>query len=310
MARWGGMNSHETNNLLTLTQPKTLPLALILILILSFLINVYGIWWGLPSYRGWAPDEIIPGKVFNGVIKGFSNGWHERHPPLHFYFLAILYSPFIALHLLNVIDVRSLPTYTVLFYLGRFLSVLMGTGTVLVVYLCGREIYDQKASLFAALITALICPFVHFSKTANLDVPYIFWFTLSLLFYVRVLKHHKVNDYLLFAVTAVMSICTKDQAYGFYILTSVFIVLSHYRYEKQRNSEARMIDSFINRKILLSLLLAVVLFLTLHNVLFNLDGFLAHIRLITGGDFYRSLSNICEHVFRAPGNVLAESETP
>ena len=292
-----------------------LPLAIILILILSFLINIYGIWWGLPSWRGWAADEVTPGHVLEGISQGFSNGWYYTYPPFHFYVLTILYSPFLILLLIldklnlvditlfpvlfhqNTVDATLFPIYTILFYLGRFLSVLMGTATVFIVYLCGREIYDKKASIFAALIAALICPFIYYSKTTNIEVPYIFWFALSLLFYVRILKYHRIADYLLFSLTAVISICTKDQAYGFYILTPLFIVLSYYLYRKKQNKDITIANCLADRRIVLSLLLGVSLFFTFHNIFFNWNGFLTHLNYLVGPASHDSLE-------KAGNNIL------
>src|SRR6266851_2581069 len=116
--------------MLNLLKSTNLYSALFLVLILSFFFNAYGIWWGLPSFRGWAPDEIIPSYVFSGMSKFFSNGWYERYPPFHYYLLAILYSPFVILHWLKIISISNAPIYTILFYIGRFISVLMGTATV------------------------------------------------------------------------------------------------------------------------------------------------------------------------------------
>lgn len=285
-----------------LKSTKNMYSALFLVLILSFFLNTYGIWWGVQSFSGlpgWASDEIIPSNVLSGMAAFFSNGWHDKYPPFHYYVLAILYSPFVILHKLKMIDLYSNPIYKMLFYIGKSISVLMGTATVFVVYLCGREIYDKKASVFAALITALICPFIYYSKTINLDVPYIFWFVLSLLFYIRILKNQRIADYLLFSMTAVISICTKDQAYGFYILTPIFIVLSHYLYRRKENKNTRIIDSLVDRKIVFSFLLGVTLFLVLHNILFNMDGFIKHIKLITGPDlmaFQEFENNILGHL--------------
>ncbi|MBE9129031.1 glycosyltransferase family 39 protein [Coleofasciculus sp. LEGE 07092] len=260
---------------------KKLNFAIVLVLSLSFFINICGIGWGLPSFHGWAIDEIIPAQVLDGIEQGFSNGWYYKYPPFHYYVLTIFYTPFLILDWLNVVDVSSLPTYTVLFYIERFVSVVMSTTIVYLVYLCGLEIYDKKTSILAALMTALNCTFVYYSKTANLEIPFTFWFVLSLLFYLRILKHQKMRDYLLFSTAAVISVCTKDQAYGFYLLTPIFIVLVHHLYQKRQNITTNIVHSLTDKKIIFSLLLSVTLFFILQNVIFNLEGFIAHILELT-----------------------------
>lgn len=282
---------------------KVLPLNIRLILIFSFFLNVYAIWWGLPSFIGWAVDEVSPQRVLWAVSNYFSNGWYDTYPPFHYYVLTILYLPCLILHKLKIVDVQSLPTYTILFYLGRFLSVLMGTATVFVVYLCGREIYDNKSSLFAALITALNTPFIYYSKTTNVEVPYIFWFALSLLFYIRILKHHKTADYLLFTITCVTSVCTKDQAYGFYILTGLFIIVNYYLYIKSINNKLKIADLLQDRNIIICMFIGISLFVIYHNILFNWNGFIGHIKELAGPASYNSSefldrpeNNISEHL--------------
>lgn len=259
-------------------------LFLILIIALSFLVNLYGINWGLPSFEGWAADEVIPSIILDGIHQKFSNGWHYKYPPFHFYILTVFYSPILLLNSFKLLDINRLETYTLLFYIGRFVSVLMATASVYIVYCCGREIFDKPASLFTALITALLMPCLYYAKTLNLEAPYLFWFLCSLLFYLRILKHHRLRDYLGFVITAVFSICTKDQAYGFYLLTPIAIIFSLYSYQRQQNPKSSFIKAVFNRRIIGSFLLSFSLFILIHNIVFNLQGFIDHVDLITAGD--------------------------
>ncbi len=69
------------------------------------MINLIGINWGLPNgnYNSWAADEIVPRRVLEALDKGFANGWHYKYPPVQFYLLALLYSPILLLHQLNLV---------------------------------------------------------------------------------------------------------------------------------------------------------------------------------------------------------------
>ncbi|MGB2907527.1 MAG: glycosyltransferase family 39 protein [Candidatus Aminicenantaceae bacterium] len=255
--------------------------ALLLILLLSLMMNGVGIWWGLPG-SGWAPDEVAPSRVIAGLEQGLSQGWYVKYPPLHFYLLTLAYLPILALHWLTGLDLHGYQVNTVLFFMGRSLSLLMGTSIVYIVYRCGREIFDRRAALFTALISALTVPFVYYSKTANLEIPFIFWFMLSLWFYLRVLKAHRLADYLLFTAAAIFSVCTKDQAYGFYVLMPLGIILSAHLSRRKEDDRAGILASVFNRKTILSLALAAVLFVLIQNILFSPDGFMGHVRFITG----------------------------
>jgi hypothetical protein len=256
--------------------------ALHLILALSFVLFAVGIWWGLPDYRAWAPDEVVPTRVVDGLRQLFSNGWYDQYPPFHFYLLSLVYAPFLLLHKLHFLDLRQLSSYTILFYLGRFLSVLMGTGAVYLVYRCGREIFDRRAALGAALITALIVPFEYYAKTVNLDVPYLFWFVWSLYCLIRIMKTQRLKYYLLFAATAAIAVCTKDQAYGLYLLVPLPLIVFGWKHKRSSDPGLSFVRSLFDRKYLYALLVAVGLFFILHNIAFNLQGFHRHFDLITG----------------------------
>ncbi len=278
------MRGREVNSLKNIVTPENRGnLVLFLILALSGFLYVWGIGWGLPSLEGWAPDELIPSEVLKGIKAGFSNGWFDKYPPFHYYILTLFYSPFLLLQSLNILNFEKLEDYTLLFYASRSASVIMAVGTVFLVYACGREIYDQKRALFAAAIAAFICPTLYYAKLANLEVPYIFWFVLSLFFYLRILKKHKLSDYVGFAIAAVISICTKDQAYAFYVLTPLFIIYHHHLVQKPIDKNAQLIDSFRDKKVRLALIVGLVLFALLHNWLFNITGFAAHVKLIVAG---------------------------
>src|SRR5690349_1367405 len=82
---------------------------------------------------------------------------------------------------------------------GRVLSLALSLGLLVLVYRCGRELGDAWAGVLAAALLALCVPFAYYAKMANLDVPYLFWFALSLLFFLRALRRAQPRDFALFA---------------------------------------------------------------------------------------------------------------
>jgi 4-amino-4-deoxy-L-arabinose transferase-like glycosyltransferase len=252
------------------------------VLAVSVVLFVAGIWWGLPSYRGWAPDELFPSRVLDGMQHLFSHGWSDIYPPLHYYILGILYAPFYLLHKLRWINLEMLSWYTLLFYIARLVSVVMSTATVYLVYKCGREIFDDRSSHFAALISVFAVPYVYYAKLANLDSPYIFWFVLSLFYYLRILKTHRSKYYYLFTVAAVLAVCTKDQAYGLYVLSPMVILLSDWQSKREAGQKLSVFKAILERRYLFLILLGAGLCVLLHNIIFNARGFLAHFKLIVG----------------------------
>ena len=246
----------------------------------SLLLNVCGIWWGLPQFWTWAPDEVLPFYVVDALRAGFGGGWHEIYPPLQYYLLGIVYLPFELAGRVGIADIWADHGYVVLFLLARLLSALMGVVTVYVVYLCALELgRTRTAGLCSAFLVALMPPFVFYSSTANVDVPQLCWFALSLLFYIRAVRTDQVHAYALFAVTGMLAVCTKDQAYGFYVLPAVHLIWHRYR-SVSRTNRGGMRALAVDRRIWLATGCAVLVFALGHNLVFNFDGFLQHAKII------------------------------
>src|SRR5262249_38915283 len=145
----------------------------------------------------------------------------------------------------------------------------------------GLRAFSRRTGILAAGIAALVAPFVYYSKTANVDGPYVFWYALSLVFYVRLLKESRLQDYILFGVTATLAFCTKDQAYALY-LTAPFVVIAELWREKRLAGVPRPLAStLVDRRLLFAALAAIVTFLIVCNIAFNLSGYIAHLHSIT-----------------------------
>ncbi|WP_448561578.1 ArnT family glycosyltransferase [Trichothermofontia sp.] len=261
---------------------------LITLLILSFCLYLDGISWGLPSFSGWAVDEVLPSQVLRGMQAGFTDDWSEKYPPFHFYLLAILYTPVYWLHHREFSQLaEDLPTYTLLFYLGRLLSVVMGVGIVFCLYRLAREVTSRSAALWATLMTAILLPMVYYAKVVNLDVPYLFWVMISFIFYVRILKYHLLKDYVLFAILAAIAVSTKDQAYGFYILTPFFILWQYSRLLQVQTGQTSRLRVWLqvlrDPRFIYTGSAGIATFIILNNLIFNWQGFIQHIHLITAG---------------------------
>jgi 4-amino-4-deoxy-L-arabinose transferase-like glycosyltransferase len=253
-----------------------------LILAVSFLLFSAGVWWGLPDSRGWAPDEITPSVVVDGLRQGFSHGWADRYPPFHFYLLSVLYAPLLVLHNWHVLDLRLVSNYAILFFLGRLLSVLMGTAIVYLVYRTGRVIMDRAAALAAAALFALTVPLEYYAKTVNLDVPYLFWFALALFFFVRVLTSHRFKYYALFAAAAALTVGTKDQAYGLFVLAPLPVIVADWRRKRAERPGLSLGRALFDRAYLAAAATAIAVYALAVNIVFNFRGFYHHIFIITG----------------------------
>ncbi len=235
---------------------------------LSLALNVVGIGWGLPSRYGWAVDELNPSIILKGIEARFSGDWHQpAYPPFHYYLLAATYLPVLGL---DLVDPMSVEGHTWFFLFGRLLSLSMGVGIVVLMFRLGRDLEGPLSGAFAALTLALAAPFVYYAKTANLEIPLLFWFLLSYFFFLQLAERGELRDYLAFTISAVLAMGTKDQAFAFYVLPlSAFAVL-------RARKEGSLVNVLADRKVLYSLIAGVVTFLLLHNVIFNYRGFINH----------------------------------
>jgi hypothetical protein len=250
------------------------------VLLVSVLLNVWGIWWAMPNTRGWAPDELVPVDVLTALGQLFSHGWHDKYPPFHYAVLSAGGSPILLLSWLGIVDLRATGPYLGLVLIGRFISLALGAATIGVVHRCGLELYGPRGAAFAALTTALMVPFAYYGKLANLDMPYLFWFAVSLFAYIRIIQRHDRRDYLLFAASAALAVCTKDQAYGLYVLTPLAILVARWR--RWRQAGGPVVHVLFDGTTMSAVGVAVGTFLVADNLLFNFSGFVAHVKVILG----------------------------
>lgn len=260
-------------------------LPLLAIVVLSLGLNATAISWGLPSRFAWAPDELQPPIILQGIAERFSGDWHQpAYPPFHYYLLAATYLPVLAL---DTIDVDSIDGRTLFYYFGRIVSLLMAVGILVAIHAIAVEVFERRAAVLATLVAAFTAPLVYYSKTANLDVPAAFWVLLSIVFFLRHLRNDSTRDLVSFVVTAVIAMGTKDQAYAFYVAPVAVYAASRYRRG----------DAIFDRPRVTALFIGVALFLTIHNVVFNFWGFVHHFEeILWARDHYTSFEGTLSQI--------------
>lgn len=247
----------------------------------SAVLNLVGLGWGLPGGQ-WVGDEIGPLDILDALSQRYSHGWFQIYAPLHYYVLTLAYTPALALDWLGLITLHTTLGHTLMVVSGRAVSVVMGAGILLATFLCGRRAFGWRAALFASTILALAAPFIYYAKTANVDVPYLFWLALSLVFYLRVLGGASLADYVCWAGTAAFAICTKDQAYAFCISMPVVVLYEMWRANRRAGLPHPLREAVTDRRVVAAAVTAVVVFALCHNIAFNATGFVRHVHWITG----------------------------
>lgn len=246
----------------------------------SMVLNVAGLWRGLPG--SWVAIELKPPYILDALQQHFSHGWYDAYPPVHFYLLVIAWSPLLLLSWLDRLTFDGATAYTTLVVISRLISIAMAAGIVAATCVSGTIAFGRRAGVIAAAIAALTTPLLYYAKTANVDVPYLFWWALSLVFYLRLLEGGRLRDYLFFAAAATLSVCTKDQAYGLYLLPPLVIVQQLWRVNRLAGLPRAFWRALIDRRLIVAALTSAALFGLCHNVIFNRAGFLDHMRYITG----------------------------
>ncbi|MCG8456536.1 MAG: glycosyltransferase family 39 protein, partial [Holophagales bacterium] len=240
-------------------------------------------WWGLPSYNSWAFDEIEPEHLEPGR-------WPAKYPLVHRDLLGALYVP--AGWLADRLELEGLYRASYLQAAARLLSVLLSLGTVALIYGCARELgggeseRDRRSchlhGLFAAAIVATLPPFVFYAKTANLEAPYLFWLTLSLLFFLRLLRRQRWGDYLFFAVAAVLTIGTKDQAYGLYVASPLPILAALSRHHRASGTRRPWLRAMLDPKVWATGAVTFLGLALVHRVGIDPEWLPRHLEVITG----------------------------
>jgi fibro-slime domain-containing protein len=247
----------------------------------SFMLNLAGIWWGLPSV--WVGDEISPTEVLVGWSQRFTGGWFHKYPPFHFYVLSVTLSPWFLMKSLDWIQASDRTQAGALLLFCRMASVIAGAGTLIAVYVCGADAFNKRAGLFAAATFALLTPFLYYAKTANVEAPYIFWFAVSLVFYVRLVRTLAPRDAVLFSGAAALSVCTKDQAYALYLPVPFVIAYQAWRSNsEQRLSRPLLRAVLADGRLGLAVVTSAAVFVACYQLPFNTAGFIEHVRYITG----------------------------
>lgn len=108
----------------------------------------------------------------------------------------------------------------------RSLSAVLGVLLILVVYLLGRELFDEQVGLFAALFVAVSPALVWFSQETRPYMLFTFFTACSYCFLIRYLRRTKMIDAVLYVISSVAFLYAN--AYGVFVLftQNVLFVIS------------------------------------------------------------------------------------
>ena len=164
------------------------------ILVAAAGLRLAGLLWGLPASDGWDDDGFAPRNFLTALALTWKPGSYFTYPPLHAIALAIPALPGILVALLHlpsfhqadVIAEFTRPGIMTYFaVVARVTNLAMSLGIIWAVGEMARLAAGRQAGLFAAGAAALNFGLTYYGQVSNLDVPYLFWGTLALLWGMR-----------------------------------------------------------------------------------------------------------------------------
>jgi hypothetical protein len=195
----------------------------------------------------------------------------------------VLYAPFAIASRLGAMDLAATVPYTTLFVIGRAASAIMAAVTGAALYLMTREIgQSSRAALIAVFVLASTPIFVYYGRVANVDMPYVMWYALALWSYAAIIRREPTRGrFAALGIAAALSVGTKDQAYGFFVLIAAHLAWLAWR--RASGSPLTRLARVAGDRFLAAGLIAFVLtFVAVHNLPWNAAGFRGHLDIITG----------------------------
>ncbi len=219
----------------------------------ALVLRTWALGWGLPYVEH--PDEpAVLETAIRMVKEGEPNPGRFIYPSFHYYMLALV----IRLHAVWGIaqglyqSLSDLPEktylYTVapeLYYWSRALTALLGALTVPLVYMLGRQMYDQRVGLVAGSGLAVCMYHVQHSHFVTTDVPTGLWTTLAIAGAWGIATQGRWRDYVIGGVATGLAAGTKYNAGIVGIALGVAAVVYVYEY-------LRLLQAAASRRLILT----------------------------------------------------------
>ena len=241
----------------------------------------FGIQLGAAPWRDWVPDELTPNDFLYAAHERFAGGWFFLYPPFHFYLVNVVTSPFLMLGYGGWLDIGAYDTLAIVHVVGRTVSVVMAVLTLLVVALIAAMTIGKRLTLLAPFFLLGAPAFVFYSKTTNVDIPYVFWVSVAMLVFLRALTTRALIDHILLGAVVALAVATKDQAYGFFPGAAAILVAFSWTDTVQLGPwKERVRATFADRRLWAGAATCLIVYLLVMGVPWNVNGVVAHFELM------------------------------
>jgi len=202
---------------------------LLAIVLFSLILRIWGINSGLPNI--YHPDEerLVHHALAFGL--GDLNPHYFNYPSFPMYFLFFEYGGYYLIGRLagmfsGLADFQNLffSDPSSFYLIGRLTSVLLGTVTVILVYILGRRAYGSKAGLWASFFFGITWLHVAVSHYVTTDILLTMFISASYIFIIDIFKTGRRRAYIWAGVWAGLGAASK---YNAFTLT-IPIVLAHW----------------------------------------------------------------------------------
>ena len=237
--------------------------------------------WGIFPFRLWHPEELTPPEILLAVEKGFSNGWWHLYPPFHFILTALVMSPTLLAERMQLVSFQDPSVLMSLQLTARLLSLVMAMVTLAVAWILGCETIGRSRAMIAVVFAGIAPLFTFYARTANVDMAYVMWVTVALLFYVRAAKYRRLGDFIRLGLAAALAIATKDQAYGFFAGPALALLWASWRHSRG-TALGRIRQTVFDGRLWAGFAVFALAMVAAYGLPWNYEGVMAHVNYATG----------------------------
>ncbi len=258
---------------------------MVIVLVCGVLSSI-GLDWGRTGFVSWAPDSI-EGIVVVGNMHRLFGTWTHKYPRMQFLINAAFYRPMIKYwednpQIIYGPDGRASNAVVLnpkrldkLAAVSRIISMTMGLGLVVGVYMLTKNFFEDKvAAIFAGLGITVCVIFIYYNHTANVDVPYLFWYVWGWYFFVKCIRQGRWIYFVLMPICFAFSICTKDAAAGYIAAVPIAFVLYHaVDIIKNKQGVREGLKRVFSVKAILAAFILVLIYATFQGIIFSPSGY-------------------------------------
>ncbi len=253
------------------------PLVIVSTIVIAATVDV-----GTQPWRGWAADEIGPRDLLAAARDRFAGGWFHLYPPLQFYLLGLVTLPFIVMHARGWLSYEDFVILEQVHELSRLVSVTQAVLTLIAVWLLANHTVGRARGTLAPWLLLGVPMFVFYGRTANVDLPYVFWFTLAALALVNALADRTRRSHVMLGAMAAAAMATKDQAYAFFPGAALLVLWYAWAETAPHAWTTRVRRTLLDPRIWAGLLTFLLIYALCLGTLWNPGGVRGHFDLISG----------------------------